>query len=316
MAGIIEVGTQSGLNLYSIIRNSSGDVWNGSAFVTYNSANWSTYAVTMTEQTSSGYYKATFPAAITTGKYSFMVHQRLGGSVALGDYIIGGGQIYWNGTIEEQTIGSILEAYRLDDLVSSSASPSAPTVGSFLDKILNKNGGQTFDPTTDSLEAIKDAGGGGPTAAQIADAVWDEVLDGSHATADSSAERLKAIDDKLPSGTISDFDESLNNVNLNSSQTGVTIGTVNTLGTTAVNQVASEMSDALRVDALSEPSAGAPSATPAIASLLMYLYCTWRNQTTESTSESKVRNNAGTILTKATLSDNGSEFTKGQYGAP
>ena len=80
MAGIIEVGAQSGLNLYSIIRNSSGDVWNGSAFVTYNSANWSTYAVTMTEQTSSGYYKATFPAAITTGKYSFMVHQRLGGS--------------------------------------------------------------------------------------------------------------------------------------------------------------------------------------------------------------------------------------------
>lgn len=316
MAAIIEIGGQSGLTLYALIRNSSAQVWNGSAFETYNSSNWSTYDVAMTEQASSGYYTAAFPSAISAGKYSFMIHQQLGGSPATGDYIIGGGSIYWNGTIEEGTVGSIIEAYRLDDLVYASASPSAPTVGSFLDKILNKNGGQTYDPTTDSLEAIRDSGGGGPTAAQIADAVWDEVLDGSHATSDSGAERLKAIDDKLPSGTISDFDETTNNVNLNSSQTGVTIGTVNAFGSTAVGQVASEISDALRVDSLSEPSAGAPPATPAIANLLMYLYCTWRNQTTESTSESKVRNNAGTVLAKATLSDNGTEFTKGQYGAP
>lgn len=245
-----------------------------------------------------------------------MVHAQQGGSPALGDPIYGGGSIQWNGTIEEQTFGSVIETYRLDELISAAASPSAPTVNSFMDKVFNKNGGQTFDPTTDSLEAIKDAGGGGPTAAQIADAVWDEVLDGSHVVSDSGAERVKAIDNKLPSGTISDFDESTDNVNLSSSQAGVTIGTVNSFGTTATGQIASEISDALRVDVLPEPSAGLPPATPAIASLLMYLYLTWRNQTTDSTTESKVRNNAGTVITKATLSDNGTEFTKGQYGAP
>lgn len=316
MAGIIEIGSQSGLTLYALIRNSSGQVWNGSSFEAYNSSNWSTYDIAMTEQSQSGYYTATFPAAISAGKYSFMVHLQQGGSPALGDPIYGAGSLSWNGTIEEQTMGSVIEAYRLDEIVQVAASPSSPTVNSFLDKILNKNGSQTFDPTTDSLEAITDAGGGGPTAAQIADAVWDEILDGSHVVSDSGAERLKAIDNKLPTGNISDFDEATNNVNLNSNQSGVTIGTVNSLGSTAVAQVATEISDALRVDTLPEPSAGVPPATPAIASLLMYLFCTWRNQTTDSTTESKVRNNAGTVLTKATLSDSGSEFTKGQYGAP
>jgi len=316
MAGIIEIGTQTGLTLYAVIRNSSGQVWNGSAFEAYNSSNWSTYDVAMTEQSQSGYYTGTFPAAITTGKYSFMVHLQQGGSPALGDPIYGGGNVAWNGTIEEQTMGSVLEAYRLDEFIHVAASPSSPTVNSFLDKMLNKNGGQTFDPTTDSLEAITDAGGGGPTAAQIADAVWDEVLDGSHAVSDSSAERLKAIDNKLPSGNISDFDESTDNVNLNASQTGVTIGTVNAFGSTATAQIATEMSDALRTDTIPELSSGVPPATPTLIQLMMYLYMAWRNQTTESTSESKIRNNAGTIITKASLSDNGTEFTKAQYGAP
>jgi hypothetical protein len=47
-------------------------------------------------------------------------------------------------------------------------------------------------------------------------------------TANSINERVKAIDDKLPSGTISDFDESSNNVDLNADQSSVTIGTVTT----------------------------------------------------------------------------------------
>jgi hypothetical protein len=34
---------------------------------------------------------------------------------------------------------------------------------------------EVYDRTTDSLQAIADSGGGGPTAAQIADAVWDEA---------------------------------------------------------------------------------------------------------------------------------------------
>jgi hypothetical protein len=51
--------------------------------------------------------------------------------------------------------------------------------------------GATFNTATDSLEAIANSGGGGPTAADIADAVWDESL-ASHLTAGSTGEALNA----------------------------------------------------------------------------------------------------------------------------
>lgn len=55
-----------------------------------------------------------------------------------------------------------LETYRLDELVAVAAG-SNPVISSFLDRILNKNGSQTFNQADDSLEAIRDRG----------DAAWD-----------------------------------------------------------------------------------------------------------------------------------------------
>lgn len=51
----------------------------------------------------------------------------------------------------------------------------------------------TFDNTTDSLQAIADSGGGGPTAAQIADAVWDEDIVAAHGTADTAGETVSQL---------------------------------------------------------------------------------------------------------------------------
>jgi len=53
------------------------------------------------------------------------------------------------------------------------------------------SGAGDYASTTDSQEAIADSGGGGPTAAQIADAVWDEALAG-HLSAGSTGEALNA----------------------------------------------------------------------------------------------------------------------------
>jgi hypothetical protein len=47
------------------------------------------------------------------------------------------------------------------------------TANSALDQMAD-DGTAVYDRTTDSLQAIADSGGGGPTAEQIADAVWDE----------------------------------------------------------------------------------------------------------------------------------------------
>ena len=45
----------------------------------------------------------------------------------------------------------------LDHISKTGAAPT-PTIGSNLDKIMNKDGGQTFSPATDSLEAVRDRG--------------------------------------------------------------------------------------------------------------------------------------------------------------
>ncbi len=65
----------------------------------------------------------------------------------------------------------------LDHLISSALPTNWATdvaAGSVFDNIAD-DGTAVFDRTTDSLQAIADSGGGGPTAAQIADAVWDEA---------------------------------------------------------------------------------------------------------------------------------------------
>lgn len=262
MAGIITTSGQSGLSTYAFVRDETGAIWNGSSFVAFNVVNWATYALSMTEQTSSGFYSVAFPPSISQGRYYLTIHAVIGGSPAAGDDVIGQGSLNWDGTsvFNEVTLTSQQQAQVL---------------------------------------------------AQVAGAL-NTAIPGSP-TADSINERIKAIDDKLPSGIISDFDESVNNVNLNASQTGVTIGTVNNLGATAASQVNAEVVDALFTDLISELSTGTPASTPTIATALMALYMAWRNQTTQSTTELKVRNNAGSVVFKAATTDSGSEFTKGQF---
>lgn len=262
MAGILEsLSGQTGLTLYVHIRNNAGDIWNGSSFVSWNVSNWATYAVAMTEQTSSGYYNVTFPAAITAGKYSYFVYQQLGGAPAAGDIAMGASQMFWDGA---------------DEIDFNSFTP-----------------GQESSVTSAIATALDTAIPGSPTAGSI-------------------NERIKAIDDKLPSGTISDFDETANNVNLGASQTGVTIGTVNALGSTAQGQVNDQVLDVLATDTVSELGA-VPSATPTMRSILMLLYMALRNKRTASTSEEKIYNAAGTAIATATVSDSGVTFTKENF---
>lgn len=262
MAGILEsLSGQTGLTLYVHIRNSSGQIWNGSAFVSWNISNWATYAVEMTEQTGSGYYSVAFPSAITSGKYSYFVYQKLGGAAAAGDIPMGASHIFWDGTNEID----------FNSLTS----------------------GQKADVSTQVTTVLNTAVPGSPTE-------------------NSPFERIKAIDDKLPTGTISDFDESANNVNLSASQTGVTIGTVNSLGSTAQGQVNDQVLDVIATDTVSE-LASIPAATPTIRQILMLLYMALRNKRTASTSEEKIYNSSGTAIATAVVSDSGVTFTKENF---
>lgn len=102
MAGEIQAAIGlTGKTIYAQIRNRIGQIWNTStvAFEAYLTANIANYAISATEQGSSGYYIATFPSAITAGVYSVILRQQIGGSVAESDPNSASGDLQWNGTV-------------------------------------------------------------------------------------------------------------------------------------------------------------------------------------------------------------------------
>jgi hypothetical protein len=88
-----------------LLWNSVGQVWNGSSFVAYATANLNTYAITTTEQgTASGRYTATMPTS-TTGIYSVEAYDQAGGSLAETDTLIGVlDEFLWTGTAVPSTV--------------------------------------------------------------------------------------------------------------------------------------------------------------------------------------------------------------------
>jgi hypothetical protein len=89
---------EAAVNLYALVRNAVGAVWNGSAFVAYATADLANYDVALTEQgTASRYYAGTFPA-VSAGIYAVSVYKRAGGSPAEGDSLEGFGVVEWDGS--------------------------------------------------------------------------------------------------------------------------------------------------------------------------------------------------------------------------
>jgi len=94
-----------------------------------------------------------------------------------------------------------IDAIKLETDKMFAGAMGTPTAGSFSDNIMNKDGSQTFDPATDSLEAIRDRGdaawaGTGATKEEIASAVWEVSIDGSH-TGDEAGKVLYDMDAQL-----------------------------------------------------------------------------------------------------------------------
>lgn len=125
MAAIIEVISSTGQTLYSVVHNGTGQLWNtsGVAFENFNSAHWANYVISLTEQSPTGYYSAAFPTSIGAGKYTEVFYQ---GAGATTDPVIGSGAIYWNGTTEEQGVGSVMNSQTFSEL--GSVPPATPTL--------------------------------------------------------------------------------------------------------------------------------------------------------------------------------------------
>lgn len=99
LANEIYFSFSTGKTAYILVRDRTGQIWNGASFVAYATANYSLYTVAATEQgTASHGYAASFPTAIVAGTYSVEARQQLGGSAAETDPTVATGNYEWNGT--------------------------------------------------------------------------------------------------------------------------------------------------------------------------------------------------------------------------
>lgn len=90
-----------------------------------------------------------------------------------------------------------------------------------------------------------------------------------------------------------------------------TIGTVTALGATAKTDVNAEVADVLKTDVITLPGQEAPPATPTFEEVLAWIYKTFRNKKTQSTTEWRLYDDAGAVVdSKATVSDAAGVTTK------
>lgn len=134
-----------------------------------------------------------------------------------------------------------------------------------------------------------DEGSGGGDYANTADsneAVRDHIGDGTNLTeAGGTGDHLTAL------------------------ATAASIAALNDLSAAEVN---AEVVDAIATDTISELG-GVPSATPTLQAAIMFLYMALRNRRDTTASDDEVHNDAGSVIATASLTDNGTVFTKGEY---
>lgn len=114
MAGEIKtLGPGTGSTLYARILGSGNSVWSTSGgtggFESYAAADWTDYAISLTEQGASNIYVGNFPAAVPAGVYDLDARRQVGASPAVSDVNVSTGEVHWNGT----------KAVPLSDLVTS-----------------------------------------------------------------------------------------------------------------------------------------------------------------------------------------------------
>ncbi|NIA07725.1 MAG: hypothetical protein GWP14_08875, partial [Actinobacteria bacterium] len=119
MANEIRATYDSGENLYALIFDAAGQVWDsvGSNWENYDAAQQDNYDIALSEiATNSGQYRGTFPAAITAGIYTVSLRLQSGGSAVSTDERIGeSAAMHWDGSAEITV--SDIEAYvdKIDD---------------------------------------------------------------------------------------------------------------------------------------------------------------------------------------------------------
>ena len=77
-------------------------------------------------------------------------------------------------------------------------------------------------------------------------------------------------------------------------------------------EVNAEVSDVLKTDTIAEMAQGAPPATPTFEEAVMYVYMALRNKMDVTATLKEFHNDAGTVIWKKTLSDDGTTYSEAE----
>ena len=94
MSRIIDIGTDTGLDLYLILvkpTNQNFANFGTQAFEVQNDANWDSYDLIMAEISTTGYYHVEIPGWVADADYSFVIYRRIDASPANTDEKVNAG---------------------------------------------------------------------------------------------------------------------------------------------------------------------------------------------------------------------------------
>ena len=184
----------------------------------------------------------------------------------------------------------------LDHLVSASVTGTDVTDNSIVARLVSSSATadwDTFVNTDDSLQAISESGGGGPTASQIADAVWDEATSG-HTTSGTFGEQLKTDVDAILVDT-----NSLNDTKIPD--------------TISLDNINGEVVDAIDTDTYGE-LANVPPASSSLSDKIRWMFMMSRNKVTANSTTLTLRNDADSSnVATSTQSDDSTTYTRGEW---
>jgi hypothetical protein len=211
------------------------------------------------------------------------------------------------------TVDARLVAIRLDELLAADSDidgAQPPTVGSVFHELMSKTAGSfTFDQTTDSLEAIKDSGGGAVTIAAggiTASSFANNSITAAATATDFHTEIQASCNAALAAlglddiADLTDLPDVVFDANLGSRPTG-------SFGKAVADELA------LLDDPRTEPGQGAPPVNPDTVTKIDYLYKSWRNKKTQTATLLSIFADDGTTVDhKSIVSSVGGTTTLGE----
>jgi len=126
MSDEVKISYEAGSTLYFRTYNSTGQLWNGSAFENWADGNVGDYDTALTDM-SSGEYLGDFPAA-SSGTYGVIAFEQAGGTPVITDVAVSSiGLIWWNGSAEIPSANQtdVLVAHSTTDALIAALSTAA-----------------------------------------------------------------------------------------------------------------------------------------------------------------------------------------------